>query len=176
GRRDQRGARRAAADRVDRGRRHVHEPSGHGPARARRRAARGRLAARLGDPVPPGAQAGRDDGLPGGEGGLRRGQAEAAVHEGSGLGPADAAGAAAFRELERVTLSFWEQYFSYGQVGFTAVEAIVKILFMVLGFLMPLASILTWMERRESAMMQDRLGPNRANIGPIKAWGITHFL
>jgi len=75
-----------------------------------------------------------------------------------------------------VTLSFWEQYFSYGQVGFTAVEAIVKILFMVLGFLMPLASILTWMERRESAMMQDRLGPNRANIGPIKAWGITHFL
>jgi len=73
-------------------------------------------------------------------------------------------------------LSFWEQYFSYGQVGFTAVEAIVKILFMVLGFLMPLASILTWMERRESAMMQDRLGPNRANIGPIKAWGITHFL
>jgi NADH-quinone oxidoreductase subunit H len=25
-------------------------------------------------------------------------------------------------------------------------------------------------------MMQDRLGPNRANIGPVKAWGITHFL
>src|SRR6185436_17737071 len=157
GRRDQRGARRAAADRVDRGRRHVHEPSGHGPARARRRAARGRLAARLGDPVPPGAQAGRDDGLPGGQGGLRRGQAEAAVHEGSGLGPADAAGAAALRELERL-------------------EAMSKILFMVLGFLMPLASNLTWMERRQSAMMQDRLGPNRANIGPIKAWGITHFL
>ena len=41
---------------------------------------------------------------------------------------------------------------------------------------MPLASILTWMERRQSAMMQDRLGPNRANIGPFKAWGITHFL
>ena len=47
---------------------------------------------------------------------------------------------------------------------------------MILGFLMPLASILTWMERRQSAMMQDRLGPNRANIGPIQAWGITHFL
>jgi NADH-quinone oxidoreductase subunit H len=65
---------------------------------------------------------------------------------------------------------------SYGSIGFQAVEAIAKILFMVLGFLMPLASILTWLERRQSAMMQDRLGPNRANIGPIKAWGITHFL
>ena len=64
----------------------------------------------------------------------------------------------------------------YGSVAFEAVTAIIKILFMVLGFLMPLASILTWLERRQSAMMQDRLGPNRANIGPIKAWGITHFL
>jgi NADH-quinone oxidoreductase subunit H len=66
--------------------------------------------------------------------------------------------------------------FNYGQTGFEAVTALVKILFLVLGFLMPLASILTWLERRQSAMMQDRLGPNRANIGPIKAWGITHFL
>jgi NADH-quinone oxidoreductase subunit H len=65
---------------------------------------------------------------------------------------------------------------SYGSIGFEAISAIVKILFMVLGFLMPLASILTWMERRQSAMMQDRLGPNRANIGPVRAWGITHFL
>jgi NADH-quinone oxidoreductase subunit H len=65
---------------------------------------------------------------------------------------------------------------SYGTIGFEAVSAIVKILFMVLGFLMPLASILTWMERRQSAMMQDRLGPNRANIGRFRAWGITHFL
>jgi NADH-quinone oxidoreductase subunit H len=32
------------------------------------------------------------------------------------------------------------------------------------------------MERRQSSMMQDRLGPNRANIGPIKLWGITHFM
>jgi NADH-quinone oxidoreductase subunit H len=66
--------------------------------------------------------------------------------------------------------------FQYGTIGFQALEAIAKILFMVLGFLMPLASILTWLERRQSAMMQDRLGPNRANIGPIRAWGITHFL
>ena len=64
----------------------------------------------------------------------------------------------------------------YGTLGFTALVATVKILFMVLGFAMPLASILTWLERRQSAMMQDRLGPNRANIGPFRAWGITHFL
>ncbi len=64
----------------------------------------------------------------------------------------------------------------YGTTLFTVVVATIKILFMVLGFAMPLASILTWMERRQSAMMQDRLGPNRANIGPFRAWGITHFL
>ena len=64
----------------------------------------------------------------------------------------------------------------YGTQAFDAVAATAKILFMILAFAMPLASILTWLERRQSAMMQDRLGPNRANIGPIRAWGITHFL
>lgn len=47
---------------------------------------------------------------------------------------------------------------------------------LVLIFVMPVASLLTWAERRQSAMMQDRLGPNRANIGPIKMWGILHFI
>ncbi len=64
----------------------------------------------------------------------------------------------------------------YGTLGFNVVAAVIKIAFMILGFLMPLASILTWMERRQSAMMQDRLGPNRANIGPVKLFGITHFV
>src|SRR5215208_6887099 len=52
----------------------------------------------------------------------------------------------------------------------------VKWLFIVLALVMPLASLLTWAERRQSAMMQDRLGPNRANIGPIKLKGILHFV
>jgi NADH-quinone oxidoreductase subunit H len=51
-----------------------------------------------------------------------------------------------------------------------------KWLFLVFGLVMPLASLLTWAERRQSAMMQDRLGPNRANIGPIKLKGILHFV
>ena len=71
---------------------------------------------------------------------------------------------------------------SYGSTAFIVLASTIKILFMVLGFAMPLASILTWLERRQSAMMQDRLGPNRANI-PIpftrwnwRMWGITHFM
>jgi NADH-quinone oxidoreductase subunit H len=55
-------------------------------------------------------------------------------------------------------------------------NAAVKWLLLVFAFVMPVASLLTWAERRQSAMMQDRLGPNRANIGPIRLKGILHFV
>ena len=54
--------------------------------------------------------------------------------------------------------------------------AAFKWIFLILVLVMPLASLLTWAERRQSAMMQDRRGPNRANIGPFKLWGIAHFI
>jgi NADH-quinone oxidoreductase subunit H len=56
-------------------------------------------------------------------------------------------------------------------------QAVVKMLLLVLGVVMPLASLLTWMERKQSAMMQDRVGPNRASlplVGTLK--GIPHFV
>src|SRR4051812_17845536 len=66
--------------------------------------------------------------------------------------------------------------FSYGKPGFLIVAALVKIVYFMLLIGPGIASILTWLERRQSAMMQDRVGPNRANIGPVRLWGITHFM
>jgi NADH-quinone oxidoreductase subunit H len=67
-------------------------------------------------------------------------------------------------------------HFAYGQVGFEVLAAIAKILVFVILFGMGLASFLTWLERRESAMIQDRVGPNRANLGRFRVFGLPHFL
>jgi len=45
----------------------------------------------------------------------------------------------------------------------TLIASIVKILIMV-GFVVTLAAIMTWADRRQSAMIQDRMGPNRADV------------
>src|SRR5438552_3163555 len=47
--------------------------------------------------------------------------------------------------------------------SFTLFFAILKIL-IVVGFVVNVAGLLTWAERRQSAMMQDRFGPNRADM------------
>src|SRR6185436_11816929 len=76
-------------------------------------------------------------------------------------------------------------FFSYGRPGFIALVALVKIVFFMLVLGPGIASILTWLERRQSAMMQDRVGPNRAYLipprkgetrGRWRMWGITHFM
>src|ERR1700730_665090 len=45
----------------------------------------------------------------------------------------------------------------------TIVWAVIKILIMVM-FVLNLAAILTWADRRQSSMIQDRIGPNRAVV------------
>jgi NADH-quinone oxidoreductase subunit H len=55
-------------------------------------------------------------------------------------------------------------------------QALLKLALLLLLVVMPIASLLTWMERKQSAMMQDRIGPNRAAIGPWRGWGIPHFI
>ena len=41
---------------------------------------------------------------------------------------------------------------------------------------MPFAAILTYFERKWSALIQDRIGPNRANLGNMKVKGIFHIV
>lgn len=65
-------------------------------------------------------------------------------------------------------------------IGSSWFLALLKSVFVILGLVMPLAGVLTWMERRQSAMMQDRLGPNRAYVEvmghQVRAFGLMHFV
>ncbi len=51
----------------------------------------------------------------------------------------------------------------------------IKIAIAIL-FVLNLAGLLTWAERRQSAFIQDRLGPNRANVFGFRLIGLLHPL
>jgi NADH-quinone oxidoreductase subunit H len=56
------------------------------------------------------------------------------------------------------------------------VEEIVKTLFILLVVVGALAPVITWIERKQSAVMQDRIGANRADIGGVTILGLLHPL
>ncbi|MEK7878603.1 MAG: complex I subunit 1 family protein, partial [candidate division NC10 bacterium] len=43
-------------------------------------------------------------------------------------------------------------------------------------FVLNLGGLLTWVERKQSAIMQDRIGANRASILGLRLWGLFHPL
>jgi NADH-quinone oxidoreductase subunit H len=43
-------------------------------------------------------------------------------------------------------------------------------------WVMNLGAILTWVERKQSAVMQDRIGANRANVGPFRIIGLFQIV
>ena len=56
------------------------------------------------------------------------------------------------------------------------IEVIVKSLFILIVVVAGLAPVITWIERKQSAVMQDRIGANRADIAGITVLGLLHPL
>jgi NADH-quinone oxidoreductase subunit H len=56
---------------------------------------------------------------------------------------------------------------------FRTIEILVKLIF-IISCGLGLTSLLTWAERKQSALMQDRIGPNRANIFKFTLLGLFH--
>jgi NADH-quinone oxidoreductase subunit H len=54
------------------------------------------------------------------------------------------------------------------------VEAAIKALFILLVVVGAFAPVVTWVERKQSAVMQDRIGANRADIAGITIIGLFH--
>jgi NADH-quinone oxidoreductase subunit H len=56
------------------------------------------------------------------------------------------------------------------------IEVIVKTVFILLVIVGALAPVITWIERKQSAVMQDRIGANRADVAGITVLGLLHPL
>ena len=56
------------------------------------------------------------------------------------------------------------------------VEVVIKSLFILLVVVAAIAPVITWIERKQSAVMQDRIGANRADISGITVLGLLHPL
>jgi len=53
---------------------------------------------------------------------------------------------------------------------------IIKTLFIIVVVVAAFAPVITWIERKQSAVMQDRIGANRADIGGVTVLGLLHPL
>jgi len=58
---------------------------------------------------------------------------------------------------------------------FLFVITLLKILFIVLGVVLTIGSLLIWAERKQSSMIQDRIGPNRASVLGLRLYGLIHL-
>jgi len=56
------------------------------------------------------------------------------------------------------------------------VEVLIKSLFILFVIVGALAPVITWIERKQSAVMQDRIGANRADVGGVTLLGLLHPL
>ncbi len=54
------------------------------------------------------------------------------------------------------------------------VDVVVKALFILIVMVAGIAPVITWIERKQSAVMQDRIGANRADINGITLLGLLH--
>jgi NADH-quinone oxidoreductase subunit H len=54
------------------------------------------------------------------------------------------------------------------------IEVIIKTVFVISVMVLGLAPIITWIERKQSAVMQDRIGANRADLNGVTMIGLFH--